>query len=80
MPDEYNQPNGDPPVGEAAPEETPAGGGYIVAPGSIYLFHAGVTVNTETGFVSVPMGKSTQPPAVIAALLRAGFIEPSNVG
>ena len=80
MPLETNQPNGDPPVGEAAPEETPAGTGYIVSPGSIFLFQSGVTVSTEAGFVSVPVGKSSQPPAVIAALLRAGLIEPSNVG
>jgi len=80
MPDEMNQPNGDPPVGEAAPEETPAGGGYIASPSSIYLFQTGVTVNTEAGFVSVPVGKSVQPPAVVAALLRAGLLDPSNVG
>ena len=80
MPDEMNQPNGDPPVGEAAPEETPAGGGYIAETTSIYLFQNNVTVSTEAGFVSVPMGKSVQPPAVVAALLRAGLIEPSNVG
>jgi len=79
MPDEFNQSNGDPPIGEAAPVETPAGGGYIVSPGDIYLFQAG-TVSTETGFVSVPQGRSAQPPAVIAALLRAGLLQPSNVG
>jgi len=80
MPDEMNQPNGDPPIGEAAPEETPADTGYIAETTSIYLFQNNVTVSTEAGFVSVPAGKSAQPPAVVAALLRAGLIEPSNVG